>query len=393
MASIIFMTDFSESYARGLLLGIAKYTHDIGEAWSICRLPLSIRDKYGIRAIVDYARKMKADVVIGQFNNDDDVRLFHEYGILAFAQDFKERFSCIPNITGEHYLAGCVGAEYLIKRGFRNFAFYGVQNVVWSEERMCGFRDTLAAANPEFSISELNLPEVNMWNYDFAKTAEWLQELPKPVALMACDDNHAYYVAETCRQVSINRKGEYLRIPEDIAILGVDNDETICMLSSPNLSSLGQDVVEGGYEVARMIDSILSGKMPPESASDIVVKLTNIITRHSTDILVNEDEHIAKVLKFIYERISQKICVDDIVKEVPLSRRLLENRFMSIMGTSIYDYIIRVRIDKIAEKLREGATVSDAAFELGFNDIKNLSRAFKRIKGVSPSEYRKSKKK
>ena len=387
MARIILMTDFSEAYARGLLLGIAQYAHEVGEAWSLCRLPLSIRDKYGIKAVVDYACRMQADAVIGQFYETDDVSLFAEKGIFAIAQDFRKRFEEIPNIVGDHYLAGKMGAQYFISRGFRNYAFYGIKDVVFSEERYEGFRDTVEKAG--YRCSALIMPQTDMWNYDLDTIAAWLRELPKPVAVMACDDNQAYYVTEVSRWMSINEGYGLANIPEAVALLGVDNDETICRLSSPNLSSLEQDLERGGYEVSKLIDEIT--KNPDAVPHDVVVLPTRVITRPSSDIFVNGDPYIAAVLKYIHEKIGQKISVDDIVGLVPLSRRLLEVRFKKTMGTSIYDYILQIRVQKIAQLLSTGKTVSEAASELGYSDVKNLSREFKKIKGVTPSEYRKNK--
>lgn len=138
---------------------------------------------------------------------------------------------------------------------------------------------------------------------------------------MACDDNQAYHITEACLQI----EGGNSRIPNDIAILGVDNDETICKLSAPNLSSLSQGVEQGGYDVARLIDRLI--RNPEAEWEDVMVMPLNIITRQSTDIYANNDPHIAEVLRYIHENISQKITVDDLVKLVPLSRRLLETRF------------------------------------------------------------------
>lgn len=386
MARVIFLTDFSEAYARSLLLGMARYANETGHAWSLCRLPLSIRDKFGIEAVVKWARKMKADAVIGQFFNTDNVELFRENGIIAVAQDFKMRFTTIPNITGPHQLAGKMGAEYFLKKGFRNFAFYGTRGIVWSDERFAGFQQAIREANPGFSLSTLRSnAQSDLWHYDPTQLITWLESLPKPVAIMACDDNHAYHITEACQQIG---GGGKFRIPDDIAVLGVDNDETICKLSVPNLSSLNQSVEQGGYEVARMIERMIGD---PESGwEDIMVSPTYITTRQSTDIYTNNDPHIASVLKYIHENISQKISVDDLVGLVPLSRRLLETRFKKGMGTSIYDYIIQVRIEKIMQLLCEGMSISEASAELGFSDIKNVSRTFKQLKGMTPSEYRQS---
>mgnify|MGYP002437150336 FL=1 len=384
MARILFLTDFSEAYARNLLLGIARYAHAVGQAWSLCRLPLSLRDKFGIEAVVEWAVRMKADAVIGQFYNTDNVELFARNGIITIAQDFKARFTTIPNITGPHFLAGKMGAEYFAKKGFRHFAFYGTRDVVWSDERMQGFRETVRAANPSFTFSALCKNTQNaLWDYDTNQLVTWLQSLPKPVAIMACDDNHAYHITEACQQ---GEGGGRLRIPDDIAVLGVDNDETICRLSSPNLSSLNQNIEQGGYDVAQLIDRILRDPATPRE--DVMVQPTHIVTRQSTDIYANNDQHIAEVLKYIHENISQKITVDELVELVPLSRRLLETRFKRSMGTSIYDYILQTRIEKVAQLLCEGMSVSEAAIELGFSDIKNLSRMFRQQRGMTPSEYR-----
>ena len=121
--------------------------------------------------------------------------------------------------------------------------------------------------------------------------------------------------------------------------------------------------------------------------TNIYVTQGSVISRQSTDIFVNDDPYIARVLKYIHDNLNQKLYVEDIVKQVPLSRRLLETRFRASMGTSIYNYIKNVRVEKMAELLKNGRTVSEAAFDLGLGDVKNISRIFKSVKGVSPSDY------
>ena len=387
MARIIMMTDFSEAYPRRLLIGVAKYAHDIGEAWTLCRLNTNVRDKYGIEAILEYAKRFQADVIIGQFYEHDNVAGFIESGIIPIAQEFSSRHPQIANITGEHFKAGKHGAEYYIKKGFHNFAFLGMQGVCWSDERLEGFKQTVQAAGNGYFFSEFKLPHSTIWqNYDMSELSLWLKSLPKPIAIMACDDNQAFLLVEVCRNLHINENIARLRVPDDVAVLGVDNDESICCLSHPNLSSVNQEVEKAGYELARYIDNLM--RNPDQPMKDIVVPVGNVISRQSSDIFVNDDPSIARVLRFIHENISTKISVNDIVSEVTLSRRLLESRFKKEMGTSIYDYIIRIRMEKIAELLSEGKAVSEAAFELGLTDIKNVSRSFKKLMGCTPSEYR-----
>ena len=383
------MTDFSESYPRRLLIGVAKYAHDIGEAWTLCRLNTTDRDKYETESLVDYAKRFQADVIIGQFLKTDDLSAFKKAGIIPIAQEFSSRNTTIINITGEHHKAGRKGAEYFINKGFHNFAYLGMEDVVWSDERLEGFRQAVLESDKSYTFSEFKLPQPYIWqNLDMTELSTWIKSLPKPVAIMACDDNQAFLVVEVSRNLALTEKETRLRIPDDVAVLGVDNDESICNLSYPNLSSINQEVEKGGYELARYIDTCL--KNPEAPQKNIVVPIGNVISRQSSDIFVNDDPSIAKVLRYIHENIATKISVNDIVSEVPLSRRLLESRFKKEMGTSIYDYIIRIRIEKIAELLRDGKTVSEAAFELGLTDIKNVSRSFKRLMGCTPSEYRDS---
>lgn len=387
MARVILITDFSEAYARRLLHGIAQFAKDEHEAWSLSRLPTSVKEKAGIQALVDYAVETHTDAIIGQFDHSDDLGLFKESGIIVLAQDFRQRFIDIPNITANHFDAGRIGAEYFLKKGFKSFAFYGPKGVVFSEERCEGFRETIKRERPEATVSSLLVNGDGIWGYDRDELAAWLNYLPKPVAIMASDDNWACYITELCQMMRYNNPRAAFRIPEDIAVLGVDNDESICKLSNPNLSSIDQDVEKAGYKVAKMISSMMAN--PAMSVDNVYVRMGNVITRQSSDIFVNDDPYIARVLKYIHENLNQKLYVDDIVRQVPLSRRLLETRFRANMGTSIYNYIKNVRVEKMAELLKNGMTVSEAAFDLGFGDVKNISRIFKSVKGVAPSDYSK----
>ena len=289
MARVIFLTDFSEAYARELLLGMARYAHDTAQAWSLCRLPLSIRDKFGIEAVVEWAVRMKADAVIGQFYNTDNVGLFRENGIIAIAQDFKKRFTTIPNITGPHHLAGRMAAEYFLKKGFRNFAFYGTRGIDFSDERCQGFRETVEQANPDFTFSSLRSGAQNdLWYYDTAQLITWLQSLPKPVAIMACDDNQAYHITEACLQIE---GGGNSRIPNDIAILGVDNDHHLIMIGVGNLGRALLNnfpfentgfTVDASFDVSPdVIDTQING-IPVYSTDE----LESYIKRHAVDVVV-----------------------------------------------------------------------------------------------------------
>lgn len=158
--------------------------------------------------------------------------------------------------------------------------------------------------------------------------------MPQPTALMACDDNQGNRITEICKVNNI-------RVPDKIAILGVDNDEIICNLSDPPLSSISQNIVRGGFEAAALIEHLLNDE--EATYQDVVLQPVNIINRLSTDFYSTTDAHIQTALKYIHQNIAADITVSDIVKQVPLSRRLLEIRFKQVTQQSIHKYIFNLR--------------------------------------------------
>jgi LacI family transcriptional regulator len=380
MYKIILLIDFAEEYSKALLKGIAKYSRENGP-WVFCRMPLFQRETIGIEGILGWAKEWGADGIIGQFYNEPDLEKFVASGIPVIAQDFKERFKEIPNITGAHKEAGVMGADYFIKKGFKNFAFYGFKDIVWSRERAEGFEERVARFGHKVHYFEqIMTRSTEIWYYKPSALSQWLKSLPKPIALMACDDNQGQHITEACRHSKI-------RIPEEVAVLGVDNDEMVCEFSDPPLSSIGQDAEKGGYDAAKLLHQmILDSNF---EFYDIVVRPTQIITRHSTDIYATNDAYIAASLKYIHQNIDKNLQVNDVVKQVPLSRRALEKRFLDITGYPIYKYIFNLRIEKLSQKLLEtDLTVFEIALEMGLSDSKNIARQFKQIKGCTPIEYR-----
>ncbi|GHT54335.1 XylR family transcriptional regulator [Bacteroidia bacterium] len=380
MPRIILLTDLTEEYAKNLLKGIVRYSKE-HEPWVLCKMPPSYHVKHGVEGVLKWAKKWKADGIIARFYNTDPVDIFRKNGIAAIAQDFKSRFTEIPNITGAHHLAGKMGADYFIQKGFKNFAFYGYKDFVWSSERCDGFLDGIRKHQLSTNFYEYqndNLKE--LWYYESAPLIAWLQQLPKPVALMACDDNQGHHIAEVCKQCGI-------KVPEEIAILGVDNDEAVCSLSDPPLSSLNQAVEKGGYETAQLMSRMIQN--PHDHYEDVVVYPTHIITRQSTDIYATNDKYISTILQYIHQNVNKKLTIDQFILLVPLSRRLLENRFKQEIGIPIYTYIMNLRIEKFAHRLLEtDSSIMEITDEISYSDYKNIARQFKKIKGYTPSEYK-----
>lgn len=378
------MTDFSESYANKLLKGIMRYSHE-HDPWVVCKMPLSLRDNGRMDEVVKFAVSWKADAIIGQFLPTDDVDAFSREGIIAIAQDYQQKFPTINNISGDYAASGRICADYLIKKRVRNFGFFGLKGMVWSDERRDSFIEEIRSRVPDATVSVQEKYDISeTWWYDLDGVGEWLRELPKPVAVLACDDNRAYYIIEAAKLAG----GEDMRIPEDIMVLGIDNDESLCQLCSPQLSSLNQDAEEAGYETARFIDELLSLPVSERTTriQDIIVKPTFVTTRRSTDAVLHPNPYISRILHYIINNIKEHISVDDVVALVPMSRRLLESTFRREMGTSIYQYIIRMRVEKMKDLMVNGYSPLNAADQLGI-DYKIIARSFKRLTGMTPGEF------
>lgn len=381
MYKIILLLDFAEEYSKSLLKGISKYSAEHGP-WTYCRMPLYYRETIGIEGILEWAKDWGADGIIGQLYNEMDIQKILDSKIPIIAQDFKERFEELPNITGSYREAGLMGASYFLQKGFKNFAFYGFNNIVWSRERAEGFEAKIQSLGYKVHYFEHRKSRsTDLWYFKSNSLSKWLLSLPKPIALMTCDDNQGLHITEACKQNKI-------RIPEEVAVLGVDNDEMLCELSDPPLSSIGLDIEKGGYDTAKLMEHMIENGH--DDHYDIFVKPTQIITRQSTDIYATNDDHIASTLKYIHKNIEKNLQVDEVVKQVPLSRRTLEKRFLHITGYPIYKYIFNLRIEKFTQKLLEtDQTIFEIAMDLGLTDSKNIARQFKQLKGYNPIEYRK----
>jgi LacI family transcriptional regulator len=379
MYKIILLLDFAEEYSKSLMKGINAYSKEFGP-WIFCRMPLFHRETIGIDGILKWALEWNADGIIGQLYNRDIEKII-QAGIPVIAQDFKERFTEIPNITGGYHEAGQLGADYFLKKGFTNFAFYGFNDIVWSRERAEGFEERLKKRGHKVHYFEhKKARSTELWYYKPSSLSRWLKSLPKPIGLMTCDDNQGQHITEACRQLGI-------RIPEEVAVLGVDNDEMICDLSDPPLSSIALDAEKGGYDAAKLMDYMI--KHGTSDYYNIIVKPVQVITRYSTDIYATNDDHIASSLKYIHQNIDKNLHVDEVVKQVPLSRRALEKRFLEITGYPIYKYIFNLRIEKFTQKLLDtDMSVFEIALDMGLTDSKNIARQFRQAKGCSPSVYR-----
>lgn len=379
MKRILILIDYSSEFSRRLLRGLIQYSKDHGP-WLFYRLPTYYKTMYGKEGIVEWAKSWEADAILAKWDHEG-TNLLSTLNIPVVLQNFKSRSPYFSNLTGDYYGTGEMAAKFFIKRRFRNFAFYGNKDVIWSQERAAGFRAEVEKVGGNFHYFESEDLGGKEWSNVHVELDEWLLSLPKPVGLFACDDDFALRMSQICR---INN----IKIPEEISLLGVDNDDLICNLSDPPISSIVTDVEKGGYETGRLIDRML--KEGVTEPVDIIVKPSRIELRKSTEKYDISNEYITEIVNYIEDNFTTDIKIESLTAMVPLSRRNLEVKFKEEMGTTIYQFILGCRIDYFADLLiATERTLYDMALESGFNDCKNISRIFKKHKGYTPIEYKK----
>ena len=379
MAKILLLTDFSIGYSRNLLKGIVRYSKEVGN-WSFQRMPLYYRMLYGENGVVEWAKKWQADAIIAQLS-DVNIELLNDLNIPIIVQNYRDRNKAVSNLTGDYFNTGVMAAKFFLNRGYRNFAFYGFKGAIWSRERADGYSHEIEKQGYKLAVLENDNKDKEEWSYNHTVLGNWLQSLPKPVALFACDDHFALQISETCNVYNIN-------VPDDIAILGVDNDDLLCNISDPPLSSIVLDVENGGYNAGKLLHQLITKEIT--EPFNIVVNPLIIERRKSTEKYAVSDKNIRTILNYIEKNYANHLSVEELVKQVPLSRRVLEKKFKEETGESLYQYIQNYRIDQFTRLLiTTDYSLFEAALQSGFENYKNVSRVFRKYKSLSPAEYRK----
>ena len=380
MIKILLLTDFSSGYSRSLLENVVRYAREVGP-WAFYRMPLYFRELYGDEGVVEWAKKWGADAIIAQFS-DIDLSVLNQLNIPIIVQNYKERSSGISNLTGDYFGTGVIAANFFLHKGYKSFAYYGLTDTVWGRERGEGFKKIVS--NKGYEVYEFNnrkrVPS-EKWSFDVEQVSRWLLSLPKPIALFACDDYYALQITEVCKMYDIS-------IPEEIAVLGVDNDKLLCNISDPQLSSIELDIENGGYEAGKLLHQFIEKKII--APVDIIIKPVRIVPRASTERFAVSDRHIEQLLQYIDNNYQNPLSVDELTQIIPFSRRVLEKKFKRETGTSVYQYLLDLRIEKFADLLiTTDLPLIEAATRSGFTAYKNISRIFTKAKEMTPLQYRK----
>jgi len=384
---VILLLDPSRSFNRDLLGGLSRYarlhgwwslgmnywnTYDIG-------LPHIVRwQGEGIFAAGIYSRETAVKIIdsgLPAVTVEDELE--------DHLPGKKEDSNGSAIIKTDSPAAGKIAAEYFLERGLRHFAFCGVPNKSWSRKRKEGFCRRIRQANLKCHIyPEPNLKKDNVWEKERIALADWLKSLPKPAGLMTCNDERSCEIVEAAHLADV-------KIPEDIAVIGVDNDELLCNLLDTPLSSVDLNGDKAGYEAAALLDRLMAGEKPAQRI--VIAEPRGVVARKSTDILKIQDPAVSAAIRFIRDSAGAIIRVDDVVNSTPLSRRLLERRFRRTIGRSILNEIQRVHVALAADMLlKTDLPISLVAQKSGFSSATHLGVTFKKTMKTTPLAYRKS---
>jgi len=306
-------------------------------------------------------------------------------GIPAVNLDGEPR-GTMPSVGPDDAAIGRAAAVHLLERRFHHFAFCGFDHRTFSERRRAGFTAALRENGRSCHVFHGD-SSANTWgafgnNPAQKQIGAWIQSLPKPVGIMACTDLRARHVVLSCAACSIH-------VPEDVAIVGVDNVSSICESTSPPISSIPLDGRRTGFEAASMLTKLMSAQALPTHL--LHVPPASVAVRRSTDIFAIEDREVAAAARFVADHAHEPISVDTICEAVVISRRALEQRFRRIFNRGLYEEILRVRLARAKRLLAEtDLSMSEVAQAIGLPSGQALSEFFRRMADATPSAYRKS---
>ena len=376
-AKIALLIDTATTWGSGLIEGIADFAHNSAD-WHLFLGPYGKYDRMMLPP------DWECDGVIARVTSQELADQLVQRNLPAvnvswytFNEEKIARCTCDEQDIAQR------AAAYFLERGFRQFAYCGSSIRTNYDDRVgMAFLELLQQkyschrytpqAEPEGFLPK---PE------ELSALVDWLEDLPKPVALLAFDSIQARYVTEACHLAN-------LEVPHEVAVLGGEYDFLSCTVSRPQLSSIDHSPFRVGYAAAEILSEMLEGKPAPKEP--VVFPATRIITRQSTDTVAVNDELLAACVKFIKEHSHERIQVSDILQSVPISRRALEKGFKKFLSRSPAEEIRRVRVANAVTLLCDTSwPMPKIASACGFDRPELLTRAFRRELDITPSQFRK----
>ncbi|MEA1950169.1 MAG: DNA-binding transcriptional regulator [Planctomycetota bacterium] len=379
----------SRQYRRDLLRGIAAYARVHGP-WTFYH-----EEQIVVNARPAWLKNWHGDGILARIESRKFLSQIADMDIPAVDLLGLHDAPGIPSFDNDTMASAGLAVDHFHERGFKHFAYCGLSGVHYSDD----YRNSLVEYLEQLghTIDVYRPPKASWRSKTSERVAastveakgilhekalgEWLKSLPKPLGLIACNDLRAHQVLNACEQWGI-------AVPDEVAVIGADNDEVLCELSNPPLSSVDPDAHRMGYEAAALLERMIDGEPVPKEK--ILVEPAGIIVRKSSDVTAIPDSAVAAALFYIREHACGSISVDDVLQEVRLSRSTLERRFTKYVGRSPKNEILRVQLRQVKQFLSEtGYPLSKIARLSGFKHVENMCHFFKAKTGETPGQYRK----
>lgn len=379
---VALIIESSRAYGRGLFLGVGKFVREHHE-WSVQSEEWKWTD-----AFPAWLRNWDGDGVIARVETTEMAAFIRQLGMPAVDVRGSVSGFGLPLIDTDDRKVANLAAEHLMNRGYRHYAFCGFVGANYSDKRSHWFQERLMLSGFSCQVftPPMQLTEVQTTGYERQgllfqeELGRWLTSLPKPIGVMACNDIRGQQVLNLCRRLD-------LAVPEEVAIIGVDNDEILCELSDPPLSSVAPDTLRIGYDAAVLLDRMMAGGKPPPKP--VLIPPRGIVTRRSTEVLALDDRQLAVGLRYIRNHAFDPITINEVAKVASLCRRVFERRFAAKMGRSPKAEVLRLRLDKVKQLLTDTDwNLSQIAEKTGFNYGEYLHTVFRQKIGITPGEFR-----
>ncbi|MEX0652997.1 MAG: DNA-binding transcriptional regulator [Phycisphaeraceae bacterium] len=380
---IILLIESSSAYGRRCLLGITRYARLHGH-WQFWHKPHWLVTP----RVVEHLKQWRGTGIISRLEDPRMVKAIQRLNLPTVELRGAILVPGVPCITSDATEVVQMAIDHLQSKGYQHLAFCGVPGMDYSDAREGAFRRLQDAAgrqvlvfSPRRRSRRLQLDTIDQINSPQPLMLErWLQTLPRPVGIIACNDRRGGQVLEACTAVA-------LRVPYDVGVVGVDNDEVICELADPPLTSVVANAEAAGYKAARLLDQLIAGNAV--DAADYTVPPKSVQLRSSTDTTAVQDRELASIIRYLEMHIQNGVNVADLTEQTSLSRSSLERRFREYLNCTPREYLLRRRIDRVKELLQDpNLTVADVASRCGFKNASHMIALFRAQTGQTPAEHR-----
>ena len=377
------LVDASRAYGRGIYRGVANFVETQGD-WLILA-----HERPELDALPGWLKKARVDALIAYIPNRKLHQKISDLGVPVVDVHGRCRSPSIPVIESDDQMIVQMAFEFFLQSGFQNLAYCGYPSVFFSDQRQEAFRLQAHRHKGVHIYAPCAHKRVGEDLYRFEKSvtaqdadlSQWLRDLPKPVAILACNDIRGQQVINACREAGIG-------MPEEVTILGVDNDQIICRLCRPTLSSIEPDVEKIGFLAAQWIADQLAGKRVPARC---LVPPRQDVQRESTDTVVAAHPAVLFAARLIRDQSCREASVEQICARTGRSRSTLDQLFLEHLGRSMAGEISRIRLQRSQNLLRNSnSSLAEIAQYCGFSSATYFCRFFKRSMGQTPNAYRKS---